>query len=604
MKGYALVRFGKQNWVNVVSFLIVLLILISIDISSGIAQDTVSSYDIRAASVWAVPAEQKVRPKDEIEKNNLVWSAESKKISIAGAGNEHVPFQVVISNPVPEGFRPEAPGGFFVQVSDLTSSTGNILSSDNVHLFVEHYILLHGKSSPVSEPGYWPDALVPLKKPFNMAAQYYSVVPNKPVWIDVDITTDAPAGIYSGKITITKNGEAVDVLNLELEIYNFSIPEKRHLITYIRTSKDRLARFYGSSLSPDELEKLSRAYYTFLYENRMHGWRHDHLQPEVKLNGKKVEVTFNDEEYDYYLNELQTLKVPLYTYPPLLREQIKEEPFSDAFNQIIQSYLTQVRSYYVENGWKDRLVFINPIDEPNTKEEYEETRRWAHIVKEVVPDIHYMATESPVAENEDWGTLREVVDDFSVHGNFMNDPKVKQAIKEEQEEGGTLTWYISCDQGYPQPNYFIDASALEPIMVPWITARYSMDGILYWATNFWSQVSNPWVDAVTFKSGYLCSNGYIDNGEGSFFYPGDYVEEQTGQPDVYGPVSSIRFELLAEGIEDYEYLWMLKDLGAIEFADDQIKNLVVDVSTFSRNRDELYLTRKAMARKIESLIND
>ncbi|MGI8635081.1 MAG: DUF4091 domain-containing protein, partial [Segetibacter sp.] len=68
-----------------------------------------------------------------------------------------------------------------------------------------------------------------------------------------------------------------------------------------------------------------------------------------------------------------------------------------------------------------------------------------------------------------------------------------------------------------------------------------------------------------------------------------------------GPVSSIRFELLREGIEDYEYLWMLKDLGDKKFADSVVQKMVIDVSTFSRNRDDLYATRKAMAKRLEEL---
>jgi hypothetical protein len=128
-----------------------------------------------------------------------------------------------------------------------------------------------------------------------------------------------------------------------------------------------------------------------------------------------------------------------------------------------------------------------------------------------------------------------------------------------------------------------------------------MDGILYWATNFWSETPNPWLDAVTFISGFGCSNGYVLNGEGSLLYPGDYTKTYTGQPNVNGPVSSIRFELLREGIEDYDYLWMLKDLGDKEFAETQVHNMVIDVSTFSRNLEELYLTRKAMARRLEEL---
>jgi hypothetical protein len=135
-------------------------------------------------------------------------------------------------------------------------------------------------------------------------------------------------------------------------------------------------------------------------------------------------------------------------------------------------------------------------------------------------------------------------------------------------------------------------------MVPWITARYNMDGILYWACNFWSETPDPWLDAVTFISGFVCSDGYVLNGEGSLFYPGDHLKRYTGQPNVNGPVSSIRFELLREGIEDYEYLWMLKDAGDKDFADAQVRNLVIDVSSFSRNREELYITRKAMARRL------
>jgi hypothetical protein len=128
-----------------------------------------------------------------------------------------------------------------------------------------------------------------------------------------------------------------------------------------------------------------------------------------------------------------------------------------------------------------------------------------------------------------------------------------------------------------------------------------MNGILYWAANFWDETPNPWLDAVTYISGFDCSDGYVLNGEGSLIYPGDFTKKYTGQPNVNGPVSSIRFELLREGIEDYEYLWMLKDWGDKELAEAQLHNMVIDVSTFSRNLEELYLSRKTMARRLEKL---
>ena len=349
------------------------------------------------------------------------------------------------------------------------------------------------------------------------------------------------------------------------------------------------------------MEELTQNYFTFLYEHRMETWFNDPLVPSITIKREKLDVKFNDQRYDQYLNKQKTKRVILETAPHEIISQAGDDHFSDATIKMVKQYLTAVESYFRKNGWRDRLVFNSPIDEPNTKKEYEDTRKWAQIVNETVPGIPFLATESPVTDNPEWGTLRGYVNNFCVHGNSLNNPVVKQALREEQLKGGEATWYISCDQAYPQPNYFIDAPALDPVMVPWITERYKMNGFLYWAANFWNQTPDPWLDPVTFISGFDCSGGYVLNGEGSLIYPGNHTKRYTGQPDVNGAVSSIRFELLRDGIEDYEYLWMLKDKGAADFAEEQVRNMVIDVSTFSRNLEELYLTRKAMAGKLEEL---
>jgi hypothetical protein len=551
--------------------------------------------------VWAVPAERKVRPNDKVDATNLIWSGVDKTIKLAGAGNEHVPFQVVITTPVPEGWRSPAPDGFFITASDLTSADGKVISRKQISLFLEHYILIYAISSPMGATGYWPDALAPIREPFSMQAQY-AVVGNRPVWIDVFVPAATPHGTYNGSIAVTRHGQLLETLGIQVEVYNFSLPEKTHLITYMNVSKGELARFYNKPASSPEIEQLTKNYFDFLFDHRMETWGNDPLVPEIAVKGDNVELKFNDSRYDYYLNKLKTKRVILDAGPHELVSQITAEPFSPAFNQKVKAYLSSVESYFTKNGWRDRLVFNSPIDEPNTKKDYEETRKWAVLVHDAVPGIPFLATESPVPDNPDWGTLRGYVNNFCVHGNSLNDPTVKQALLEEQAKGGEATWYISCDQAYPQPNYFIDAPALDPVMVPWITARYHMNGILYWATNFWNQTPNPWLDAVTYISGFDCSGGYVLNGEGSLIYPGDFTKAYTGQPNVDGPVSSIRFELLREGIEDYEYLWMLNDLGDKDFAESQIRNMVIDVSAFSRNLEELYASRKAMALRLEELV--
>lgn len=577
----------------------VIMLLVIYLLAQHFAMAMSDNSDIR---VWAVPAEQKVRPKDKVETTNLIWTGDKKLISVAGAGNEHVPFQVVITAPIPEGWRPKAPDGFFISATDLTSATGKVIPKKQISLFLEHYIQIYAMSSPIGATGYWPDALAPLTDPFSMQAQY-AVVGNRPLWIDILVPSATPAGKYSGKLLVLKDGNPVETLGIQLDVYSFSLPEQTHLITYFNVSKGELGSFYNKAPDSPEIDQLSQSYFDFLYSHRLETWFNEPLVPEVKVNGDIAEVKFNDQRYDFYLNKRKTKRVILEAGPHDLIRQIKAEPFSPSFNKVIKSYLTAVDSYFKKHGWNDRLVFNSPIDEPNTKKDYEETRKWAQLVHEAAPGVHFLATESPVSDNPDWGTLRGYVNNFCVHGNTLNDPNVRQALLEEQAKGGEATWYISCDQAYPQPNYFIDAPAMDPVMVPWITARYHMNGILYWAANFWNQTPDPWLDPVTYISGFDCSNGWVLNGEGSLIYPGDHTKQYTGQQNVSGPVSSIRFELLREGIEDYEYLCLIKDLGDKDFAEKMISDMVVDVSAFSRNVAELYLARKAMAKKIEQLQN-
>lgn len=53
---------------------------------SGAAGDQTTSEIRQQVIVWAAPAEQKIRPDDEPESNNLVWSKEEKKNKNRGSG--------------------------------------------------------------------------------------------------------------------------------------------------------------------------------------------------------------------------------------------------------------------------------------------------------------------------------------------------------------------------------------------------------------------------------------------------------------------------------------------------------------------------------------
>jgi len=232
--------------------------------------------------VWAVASIQKVRPDDPAQSRNAVWDGASRTISLAGAKNEHVPFQIVISTEPPKNRIDPPASGLFVTASDLVAPTGRIPSSQ-IKLYFEHDILCQAASSLVGSGGFWPDALAPLTDPFSMAAAFRQTVKIRPIWIVIITPSDAHTGIYTGTVQVTQNGHPVSELNVHLTLYDFALPQDTHLITYMGVGADQLARFH--EVSPSAAQALLREYHAFLYANRMEPWFNEALQPRITRTG-------------------------------------------------------------------------------------------------------------------------------------------------------------------------------------------------------------------------------------------------------------------------------------------------------------------------------
>jgi hypothetical protein len=91
----------------------------------------------------------------------------------------------------------------------------------------------------------------------------------------------------------------------------------------------------------------------------------------------------------------------------------------------------------------------------------------------------------------------------------------------------------------------IDFPGTDPRVVFWQCQAEEITGFLYWATDYW--VKDPWQDPLTYPGG---------NSDGSLIYYG---------PD--GPVDSLRWETIRDGIEDYDYLQLRQTL--IERSEDE-----------------------------------
>ena len=69
-------------------------------------------------------------------------------------------------------------------------------------------------------------------------------------------------------------------------------------------------------------------------------------------------------------------------------------------------------------------------------------------------------------------------------------------------------------------------------------------------------------------------------GDGSLLYPGEYL----GTP---GPIGTIRFECIRDGLDDYDYIEIAKSLGLQSVTDDMIDK-VVSRFTISMNDPDAF----------------
>ncbi|MBI2298554.1 MAG: DUF4091 domain-containing protein, partial [Armatimonadetes bacterium] len=238
--------------------------------------------------------------------------------------------------------------------------------------------------------------------------------------------------------------------------------------------------------------------------------------------------------------------------------------------------------------------------------------------KDAAPDIRRMLTE-------------EVAPDLAGGPNLWCPvtPNYNHERAEARRKAGEqFWWYVCTGPKAPYCTLFIDHPATELRVWLWQTWQRKIDGILVWQSNYWTSGSaypdpvhpqDPYADPMGWVSGYDTAAGTRaawGNGDGRFVYPPEAAADgNPAAPVLDGPVDSIRFEMLRDGIEDYEYLVILRDLlrtrgGRLAPARQKASEALLevpaeitkDMTTFARDPAPLEARRDAVARAIEELL--
>jgi hypothetical protein len=243
-------------------------------------------------------------------------------------------------------------------------------------------------------------------------------------------------------------------------------------------------------------------------------------------------------------------------YEPSLLGFKEDEP---EYPIILESYCKQMEKHLAERGWIDE-AYVYWFDEPSP-DQYAFVMNGFEKLKRHCPRIPRMLTEQPEPQLEGGPNIYCVISNL-----YRNDASEKRRVY-----GDKFWWYVCTGPKAPYCTLFIDHPATEMRVWLWQTWQRKIEGILVWQTNYWTSSAaypdhpqNPYEDPMGWTSGYSTPKGQKrpwGNGDGRFIYPPLAAANANPQePVLDGPVDSIRWEMLRDGIEDYEYLAILKKL--------------------------------------------
>ena len=169
--------------------------------------------------------------------------------------------------------------------------------------------------------------------------------------------------------------------------------------------------------------------------------------------------------------------------------------------------------------------------------------------------VDNLVTQEPVPQlyDDGLGSDRSAVDIWTMlplaydQAQSFSPPRVTYVL-----EKGDKAWsYNDLVQDSYSPKWELDFLPINyRIQAGFISQSLGLTGLLYWSVDDWS--TNPWKNPQ--------GNQNPDYpGEGILVYPG-------GPAGLKGVAPSMRLKYLRDGVQDYEYLQLLKNCGQADYA--------------------------------------
>ena len=466
--------------------------------------------------------------------------AASGTVTLRAARNEYEPAQIA--------FRADKPlKGVGVEITPLAhaDAEATIAGEAITRSFVGFIPLV--KNTPHSEEIQLRAAPCEVPDPL-LEADTIDVEPNstQPVWITVHIPNDAVPGVYSGQISVAAGDDRV-TLPVKLSVDPFTLPDERHLLVTNWFNTSNIAKAH-------EVELWSEPFWTILerYARNMAA----HRQNVVYTPWTLVDVTqepdgklsFDYSRFDRFVelferagaaDRIEITHVGHFGKGGWSGKEIVLRRVTAANRQTGQSVtlgpeeglaplLADLERHLAQRGWLEKSM-IHVADEPSINN-VESWREASAFVRRAAPRLRRI----DAIEGTDFsGGLEVWVPKLS---HFDRWREAYEARRGENE-----FWYYICCHPYGNvyPNRFLDYPTSCVRVLHWINFAADLKGYLHWGLNFWGD--DP----------FGTPRDRLPPGDTHAIYPGSQ-----------GPLSSIRWEIQRESLEDYEYLHLLVEKTA------------------------------------------
>ncbi len=497
-------------------------------------------------------------------------SVEKPQAEIQLAGREYESFQILLRSGVEQPIREVS-----VIPSDLVCKTsGAKIAAANITWHEVGYVrvdkLRGHPADPDALPGWWPDALLPVDK-MDILPQF-----TQSIWVTVLAPAGTPAGDYRGTISLQPKGKPAIEIGVCAKVYGFDLPVRSHLKTTFALMDGYLERLYGKPLS----DEMRRKYGDFVLQHR--------LNPDDISRTSPPAI----EDLRHYKDRLNTFNIMnlveprgdktwvCYSEKPIYTEEFKKQLIAR-----LDPAVEEIRKEGLEH-----LAYIHGFDE-REKDFYPIFREFFGLVKQRYPKIPTLTTGRFPLEPD-------VLRDLKVDWACPLTPGYQYEAAEKCRQAGFQVWaYVCLGPGYPYANWLADHPLIESRVFWWQAYQQKMDGILYWGLNIWDRKNNehrihpekgPLLDFSITTGGPEWPEYDKLHGDGVLLYPGDK-----------GPIGSIRLANLRDGLEDYEYLWLLAEkLKNVEQARRACLPVTESLTRFTRDPEKVVSQRDAIARQL------